>query len=176
MNNLELDENKINNLLIEVLNENKLDYNNINLKKFKYILLEHKKYYNQLQLLKPNIKIDTFKIVSHLMITIYDFKLFDEEKINATIAVDTALKFCEESFNHQIIFKKIFSDDIESYNNCREKLIESLIRKDNLTINYPLIFEILYQMAILKTQTIDSIKVNKKKKIFNIFKKFTKKY
>lgn len=83
----------------------------------------------------------------------------DDRFVNASIAVDTAYKMCEQPYINvrnntikleEVDFKEVFKDDMEFYHNSKNTLINSLINEKGDSLTYFLNLEQFYNLALEK--------------------------
>lgn len=162
------------NLLIDVVNENNVDIQEDSLSIIHDIILEYKVLCEHLRKDYVVGDLDTFKMASCMMVAVNKHGFTEDKFVNASIAVDTAYKMCEKPYTNikkditikleEVDFKEVFKDDMEFYQDSKNRLITSLIRGNGSSLTYFLNLEQFYNVALEKKYQYIKMAVCKKRR------------
>ena len=162
------------NLLIDVLNENNVDIQEDSLSIIHDIILEYKVLCEHLRKDYVVGDLDTFKMASCMMVAVNKHGFTEDKFVNASIAVDTAYKMCEKPYTNikkditikleEVDFKEVFKDDMEFYQDSKNRLITSLICGNGSSLTYFLNLEQFYNVALEKKYQYIKMAVCKKRR------------
>ncbi len=159
LNSAKIGNRELINLLIYVANENNVDIQENILSVIHDIILEYKVLCEYLRKNYVEGDLDTFKMASCMIAAINRYGFTDDRFVNASIAVDTAYKMCEQPYINvrnntikleEVDFKEVFKDDMEFYHNSKNTLINSLINEKGDSLTYFLNLEQFYNLALEK--------------------------
>ena len=150
------------NLILYGLKENNIDIEKIDSSLIETIIADYIMFCDVFKRNYVKGELDTFKRASCLLVAINRNRLSKDKRVNASIALDTAYKMCEnpyfnigEEYNipkklEEVNFKEVFKDDMYVYQTSKNTLIDSLVYEDGSPMSYFGNLELFYQVALEK--------------------------
>lgn len=179
MESAKLSKKELRDLIFYSLKENNIEIANVKRSEIESILADYCKFCNYFQVAYVRGELDTFKRAACLLVAINRGRLSRDKRTNAFIALDAAYKMCEKPYwnvgEHydipkkleEVDFKKAFKNDMETYTQSKNMLIDSLIYCENgSALSYYLNLELFYQIALqLKHNPIKLPNARKQKEL-----------
>ena len=156
INSAKIGNRELINLLIGVANENNVDIQEDSLSIIHDVILEYKVLCEYLRKNYVVGDLDTFKMASCMLVAVNKHGFTEDKFVNASIAVDTAYKMCENPYTNvsgttikleEVDFKEVFNDDMEFYQDSKNRLITSLIHGNGSSLTYFLNLEQFYNVT-----------------------------
>ena len=160
MNSAELSNEKIKELIFYGLKENGIDVESVRPFKIKRVIHKYIEFCNIFRASYVDGELDTFKRAACLLGAINRVNFSKDKRINASIALDTAYKMCEKPYWNvgenndipkkleEVNFKECFKEDMDTYNQSKNMLIDALVYEKGEPIVYYRNLELFYQVAL----------------------------